>query len=211
MTGSSATVLQDFSRLADRFGEVVDRLDDADWGRSSPCEGWSAGDVLHHVISTQRDFLAQRGVDAATATDVLTDPRAAWHGHDDRVRTLLADPDVALREYDGVFGRTTVGASLVRFYGFDLVVHRWDIAAAAGLDERLDDSELEHDRVGSRRLRRASLRRRHLQAGGAGTRGGRPTVPRPRPSRAASHLRRRLKHSARPEVLDLRTAGTGIP
>jgi len=142
MTGSSATVLQDFSRLADRFGEVVDRLDDADWGRSSPCEGWSAGDVLHHVISTQRDFLAQRGVDAATATDVLTDPRAAWHGHDDRVRTLLADPDVALREYDGVFGRTTVGASLVRFYGFDLVVHRWDIAAAAGLDERLDDSEL---------------------------------------------------------------------
>jgi uncharacterized protein (TIGR03086 family) len=142
MTGSSATVLQDFSRLADRFGEVVDRLDDADWGRSSPCEGWSAGDVLHHVISTQRDFLAQRGVDTATATDVLTDPRAAWHGHDDRVRTLLSDPDVALREYDGVFGRTTVGASLVRFYGFDLVVHRWDIAAAAGLDERLDDSEL---------------------------------------------------------------------
>ena len=142
MTGSSATVLQDFSRLADRFGEVVDRLDDADWGRSSPCEGWSAGDVLHHVISTQRDFLAQRGVDAATATDVLTDPRGAWHGHDDRVRTLLADPDVALREYDGVFGRTTVGASLVRFYGFDLVVHRWDIATAAGLDERLDDSEL---------------------------------------------------------------------
>ena len=143
MTRSSATVLQDFSRLADRFGEVVDRLDDADWGRSSPCEGWSAGDVLHHVISTQRDFLAQRGVDAATATDVMTDPRGAWHGHDDRVRTLLADPDVALREYDGVFGRTTVGASLVRFYGFDLVVHRWDIAVAAGLDERLTDGELD--------------------------------------------------------------------
>jgi uncharacterized protein (TIGR03086 family) len=142
MTGSSATVLQDFSRLADRFGKVVDRLDDADWGRASPCEGWSAGDVLHHVISTQCDFLAQRGVDAATATDVMTDPRCAWHGHDDRVRTLLADPDVALREYDGVFGRTTVGASLVRFYGFDLVVHRWDIATAAGLDEGLDDSEL---------------------------------------------------------------------
>ena len=142
MTGSSATVLQDFSRLADRFGEVVDRLDNADWGRSSPCEGWSAGDVLHHVISTQRDFLAQHGVDAATTTGVATDPRAAWHGHDDRVRALLADPAVASREYDGVFGRTTVGASLVTFYGFDLVVHRWDIAAAAGLDERLDDSEL---------------------------------------------------------------------
>ena len=142
MTGSSTAVLQDFSRLADRFGAVVDRLGDADWGRSSPCEGWSAGDVLHHVISTQRDFLARHGVDAATTTGVATDPPAAWHGHDDRVRALLADPAVASREYDGVFGRTTVGASLVTFYGFDLVVHRWDIAAAAGLDERLGDSEL---------------------------------------------------------------------
>ena len=59
------------------------------------------------------------------------------------MRELLADPDVAGLEYDGVFGRTTVGASIVTFYGFDLVVHRWDIAVAAGLDEHLSDEELE--------------------------------------------------------------------
>ncbi len=143
MTGPSATALQDFSRLADRFGSVVDRLDDADWGRASPCEGWSARDVLRHVISTQCDFLAQHGIDASTPTDVPTDPGRAWRSHDGVVRSLLADPAVASLEYDGVFGRTTVGASLVTFYGFDLVVHRWDIATAAGLDERLDDSELD--------------------------------------------------------------------
>ena len=147
MTGPTTTALQAFSRLADRFGCVVDRLDDADWGRASPCEGWTARDVLHHVISTQRDFLAQHGIDASTptdvSTDISTDPDGAWRGHDDQVRALLADPAVASLEYDGVFGRTTVGASLVTFYGFDLVVHRWDIAAAAGLDERLDDSELD--------------------------------------------------------------------
>lgn len=143
MTEPTSTALQDFSRLADRFGSVVDRLGDADWGRASPCEGWSARDVLHHVVSTQRDFLAQHGIDASTPTDVSTDPGGAWHGHDDRVRALLADPAVASHEYDGVFGRTTVGASLVTFYGFDLVVHRWDLATAAGLDERLDDGELD--------------------------------------------------------------------
>jgi len=142
MTGPSTAVLQDFSRLADRFGGVVDRLDDADWGRDSPCEGWSARDVLHHVVSTQRDFLAQHGIDASIPIDSSTDPSAAWHAHDDRVRALLADPAVATLEYDGVFGRTTVGASIVTFYGFDLVVHRWDLASAAGLEERLDDSEL---------------------------------------------------------------------
>jgi uncharacterized protein (TIGR03086 family) len=143
MTGPSATVLEGYSRLADRFGAVVDRVDDGDWGRDSPCEGWSARDVLQHVVSTQRDFLAQQGIDASTGVDVAADPQAAWHAHDDRLRALLADPEVAAHEYDGVFGRTTVGASIVTFYGFDLVVHRWDIATAAGLDERLDDGEIE--------------------------------------------------------------------
>jgi hypothetical protein len=36
-----------------------------------------------------------------------------------------------------------VGQSLVAFHGFDLVVHRWDIAAAVGLDEPFTDDELE--------------------------------------------------------------------
>ncbi|TQM57374.1 TIGR03086 family metal-binding protein [Humibacillus xanthopallidus] len=143
MTGPSTTVLHDYSRLADRFGAVVDRLADADWERDSPCESWTARDVLHHVVSTQRDFLAQHGFDASIGTEVEADPRAAWHAHDERLRVLLADPAVAAHEYDGVFGRTTVGASIVTFYGFDLVVHRWDIAAAAGLDERFDDRELD--------------------------------------------------------------------
>lgn len=143
MTATSTAVLQDYSRLADRFGAVVDRVADTDWGRESPCEGWSARDVLEHVVSTQRDFLGQRGIDVSTSIEVSTDPRAAWHAHDDRMRALLADPEVASLEYDGVFGRTTVGASIVAFYGFDLVVHRWDIATAAGLPERLDDSDLD--------------------------------------------------------------------
>jgi uncharacterized protein (TIGR03086 family) len=143
MTAPSTHVLPAYSALADRFGRVVDRLDDADWGRQSPCDDWSARDVLHHVVSTQRGFLAQHDIDASTDVDLAAEPRAAWHAHDERVRALLADPDVASHEYDGVFGRTTVGASIVTFYGFDLVVHRWDIATAAGLDERLDDHELD--------------------------------------------------------------------
>ncbi|WP_343990359.1 TIGR03086 family protein, partial [Terrabacter terrae] len=69
--------------------------------------------------------------------------RAAWHAHDDRMRELLADPAVVGLEYDGVFGRTTVGRTLVAFHGFDLVVHRWDLATAAGLDGHLTDDELD--------------------------------------------------------------------
>ena len=147
MTSSTADILGSYLRLAEPFGAVVDRVPATGWDAPSPCEGWSARDVLAHVIHSQRTFLAERGVDAATSADLDSDPSIdpgdAWRVHLERMRELLADPAVAGMEYDGVFGRTTVGKSIVAFHGFDLVVHRWDIAAAAGLDERLTDSELD--------------------------------------------------------------------
>ncbi|MGO4600660.1 TIGR03086 family metal-binding protein [Terrabacter sp. 2YAF2] len=147
MTSSTADILGSYLRLAEPFGAVVDRVPATGWDAPSPCEGWSARDVLAHVIHSQRTFLAERGVDAATSVDLDSDPSIdpgdAWRVHLERMRELLADPAVAGMEYDGVFGRTTVGKSIVAFHGFDLVVHRWDIAAAAGLDERLTDSELD--------------------------------------------------------------------
>lgn len=147
MTSSTADILGSYLRLAEPFGAVVDRVPATDWDAPSPCEGWSARDVLAHVIHSQRTFLAERGVDAATSVDLDSDPSIdpgdAWRVHLERMRELLTDPAVAGMEYDGVFGRTTVGKSIVAFHGFDLVVHRWDIAAAAGLDERLTDSELD--------------------------------------------------------------------
>ena len=147
MTSSTADTLGSYLRLAEPFGSVVDRVPSTGWDAPSPCEGWSARDVLAHVIHSQRTFLAERGVDASTSADLDSDssidPGDAWRVHLERMRELLADPAVAGMEYDGVFGRTTVGKSIVAFHGFDLVVHRWDIAAAAGLDERLTDDELD--------------------------------------------------------------------
>ncbi|MER7072297.1 TIGR03086 family metal-binding protein [Terrabacter sp. NPDC000476] len=139
------------AHLADPFTAVVDRLPADGWERPSPCEGWTARDVLAHVATSQRQFLAEHGFDAATDRPLdIDDPertavdvRDAWHAHDRRVRELLADPSVAGHEYDSVFGPTTVGRTIVAFHGFDLVVHRWDIATAAGLDERLTDDELD--------------------------------------------------------------------
>ncbi len=132
-----------YAQLADRFGAVVDSLTPTDWGDASPCEGWAASDVLDHVMSTQRDFLAQHGVDAGSSIAATVDPAQAWHAHDRHLRELLADPAVADLEYDGVFGRSTIGVAITTFYGFDLIVHRWDLAQAAGHDEILDAAELD--------------------------------------------------------------------
>ena len=131
--------LEQYVRLAEPFGRVVAQTDD--WRAPSPCEGWSAADVVEHVIGTERSFLGAHA-DVGAAPEVAADPAAAWREHDARVRGLLADESVATAEFAGHFGPTTVGDTLVRFYGFDLLAHRWDIARSQGRDERFTGHEL---------------------------------------------------------------------
>lgn len=135
---------QSFLRLTGPFGAVCEQLPPTAWDQPSPCEGWTAHDVLRHVMDTEREFLAPHGVDLpGSSLDQDGDPVAAWRSHAEVLTEALADPALGNREYDGYFGRTTVGDTLLRFYGFDLVVHRWDLARSAGLDERLTEEELD--------------------------------------------------------------------
>lgn len=144
MTTTSTTLtLGHYTTLADAFGATVDSLPDGAWDAPSSCEGWSGRDVLAHVVGSQRGFLRSRGVVLAADPALDHDPAAGWHTHDDELRALLADESVTALEYDGVFGRTTVGTTIARFYGFDLIVHRWDLAQAARRDERLSGEELD--------------------------------------------------------------------
>lgn len=122
---------------------VVEAVPPDSWNAPSPCEGWTAHDVLRHMVQTQRDMLDAQGVDLGDAPDLVADPARAWRHHTDRVLDVLADEAVVRREYDGFFGPTTVGMTLERFYVWDMYVHRWDLARAAGLPAELTDAELD--------------------------------------------------------------------
>lgn len=120
---------QRFADLADRFGATVDAASGR-WEAPTPCPGWTVRDVVSHVISSERDFLAGQGVDVGAAPG-LDDPAAAWSQHAAVVVAALTDA-LAGTPYDGYFGPTTVGATVVEFYGWDLAVHGWDVAVATG-------------------------------------------------------------------------------
>lgn len=134
------TQIDEFLSDADTFTDLVD-TPDPDWGAASPCAGWTAADVVDHVVDTQRDFLQQRGADLGPAP--TGGPAERWHDHLAQVRRVLADEAFATSEYDGFFGRTTVADSMARFYGFDLLVHGWDLARALGRETAWDDAEMD--------------------------------------------------------------------
>lgn len=141
-TTTTNDLLSLFRQRADRFTRVVDAVDASSgrWDAPSPCEGWSARDVVDHVLQTQRDFLARQGLDAGPEPD-LTDPAAAWRAQRAHLTSVLAADGVAAREYDGYFGRTTIAATIADFYGWDLVVHGSDVARATGQEWSVSEDE----------------------------------------------------------------------
>lgn len=137
------TTLQRYHHADRPLTALLDTLSPAQWDAPSPCEGWSARDVVRHLIETQRDFLAKHGLDLGDAPDLDRDPAAAWRTHGAAVSALVAQDAVVTTPFDGYFGPTTVGDTLERFYVFDMVVHRWDVARAVAGDDALTDAELD--------------------------------------------------------------------
>ena len=138
-SGGMHPQIQQFHDNAATFTDVVET--GGDWSGASPCEGWTASDVVNHVVDTQRNFLEQREV---TLADRPTgEPAALWAAHLSGVRDVLADEDFATIEYDGYFGRTSVADTLATFYGFDMLAHRWDLASALGVDASFSDAEMD--------------------------------------------------------------------
>ena len=133
------TAAHEYRAAADPLSTVVESV--CDWSAESPCAGWTVADVVDHVIDTQRDFLIGCQLQPGPRPDGPADQ--AWSAHRRAVEALIADPTVADAAYEGFFGPTTIGENLCRFYGFDMIAHRWDIATGSGQACRFTEGELD--------------------------------------------------------------------
>lgn len=145
MTQAQPTTQQAYDTADRRLREVLDGVPAPRWAAPSPCEGWSAADVVAHLVDAQRDFLVPHGVDLGERPDTGVDLATAWREHADLVSGALSHEALPAAAFDGFFGPTTVGATVERFYVWDMLVHRWDLATALGVDADLTEDEL--DRV----------------------------------------------------------------
>jgi uncharacterized protein (TIGR03086 family) len=135
-------IAERYGRLAADFTVKVAQVPEEGWASPSPCEGWTARDVVRHVIESHGMFLGLVGRKLGDIPSVDDDPQAAWDAARATVTGDLADPERASVAFDGYFGRITFEDAIDRFICFDLLVHSWDLARATGLDERLDPGEV---------------------------------------------------------------------
>lgn len=138
-----------YRRLAATLTDRVEAVPDSRWENQSPCRDWTVRDVLRHVIDSETDFLNRADLRISPGPTVDDNPAAAWRHVRNAIQSILDDPQTAHREYESGIGKSTVESALSTFYAVDLVVHGWDIANGAGIDDAIpaEDIEFVHDFV----------------------------------------------------------------
>jgi uncharacterized protein (TIGR03086 family) len=131
-----------YRRRAADYTRRVEAVPADRWENPSPCEDWTARDVVRHTVETSGLFLGFIGSSLPAGPSVDDDPVGAWRNARDAIQAALDDPDQATKEYDGFTGKSTFEAGVKQFLSNDLVVHGWDLARATGGDDRMDPNDV---------------------------------------------------------------------
>lgn len=124
--------------VAGRFTALVEGT--TDWDAPAPVEGWAARDVVDHLVTWLRGFLAGgAGIDLPVGPPVSEDPVTAWRVHAAGVQAVLDDPACGDRALSNPhIGEVPLPEAISRYYTADVFMHTWDLARATGQDDTLD-------------------------------------------------------------------------
>ncbi|HXR42319.1 MAG TPA: TIGR03086 family metal-binding protein [Acidothermaceae bacterium] len=134
----------------DAFGAKVHAVPAGAWSKSTPCTEWSVRDLVNHVVAEHLwvphllhgETIADVG--ERYDGDVLgADPVHAWDeagAASSAAWQALPSDDVTVHLS---FGDVPAGEYAEQMLA-DLVVHGWDLARGAGLDESFDPAAVEH-------------------------------------------------------------------
>lgn len=122
---------------AQRFASLTEAATAGDWSRPSPVDGWTARDVVGHLVEWLPGFVSSTGV-TLTPVSVDDDPVAAWRRRADEVQRVLEDQGEVVYS-SPMLGEMPLSAAINQFYTNDIWMHSWDLARA--LDVEIDLGE----------------------------------------------------------------------
>ncbi len=138
-----------YRRACERFGEMVAKIGDDQWGAPTPCTEWDVRALVQHLVSENAwipPLLAGRTI--AEVGDSLDrdllggDPKAAWQRSAEQAQAAV-DEEGALDRTVHISRGDVPGGEYVFEVLADLAVHGWDLARAIGAPEALDTELLE--------------------------------------------------------------------
>jgi len=135
MTSAPESPAQRHAHDAARFTELVESASAGDWSRSSPVAGWTALDIVTHLVQWSRGFLRGAAIELP-ALDVEADPVAAWKQHVIDIQAVLDDPAGRVLSNPHT-GDKPVDEAIDQFYTADVWMHSWDLAKALGREPDL--------------------------------------------------------------------------
>ncbi len=139
VTGMSENLRQ-LTRAIYNMDAVVQRVPADRWDDSSPCDGWTARDIVAHQVGVLNGVanLARGGeVRMPEMPDDRSDPLALWNRGRDDVLEALDHAGALHREGPYLFGPMTID-ELIGVVKWDPLTHAWDLAAAVGVDHVAD-------------------------------------------------------------------------
>lgn len=122
--------------VAGEFTRLVEGT--SDWSAPAPVAGWTARDVVDHLVSWLPGFLSAGGVDLPPGPAPADDPVGAWQHHADAVQALVEERGGEDFTHPRV-GPGRLAETVDRFYTSDVFMHSWDLARAGGQEARLDE------------------------------------------------------------------------
>jgi uncharacterized protein (TIGR03086 family) len=138
------------SRSLARFDQLVRDVGPGDWGRPTPCSGWTVRDLVGHL--TVEDLWAARLFAGDTIADVGRsldgdqlgrEPLARWAAASGAAlgaaQRALARPDPSPVHLS--FGDVPPAEYAMQLFA-DHLVHAWDLATALGRPPALDDGDV---------------------------------------------------------------------
>ncbi|MCE2527541.1 MAG: TIGR03086 family protein [Actinomycetia bacterium] len=146
--------LRNFIEAVDTFDAVCQKVPPPAWDSDSPCEGWTARQVLGHQCSVL-DALSRIARTGEWARPVKVeppaDPLARWALTREEVLAALGQPGVMEREDKYWFGRMDM-ATFVSYVQWDPLTHAWDIGKATGVGVNLPPKlcEVSYRLIGAR-------------------------------------------------------------
>ncbi len=137
------TDVEDSYRLVSRgFDAAVRAVAPDQWGTQSPCEQWTARDLVAHVVDNHRGVIASVRGGESRPLGPDEDPGQAWDSASRAIGEITGDPEASAKEIDGPTGKMPAGQIIGQFVTMDVLVHTWDLARTVGADEHLDDESV---------------------------------------------------------------------